>query len=424
LGTSGHFGHMKKNPGTQKTKPLTPVFDEKRNSWRLSVPASLAPDGKRQRVFFASEKLASLEVERINGTAKRWGSEVRKIKASTAEDAAKALEILDGRDISLSSLARLYVEAEAKRAASKTFAEVWSEYRIKLDHKVSNRGKAISERTKSNKEKLVAPLLDLIGGQMLCDISAKSLESAMAKSYGTASIFNSARAHLSPIFAHGVRMKYAAENPMVMIEKNAEADKETTVATVAQISAALAACRDHRNSDTLKKHLHVDATDALTAIAILCFAGIRPESELPKLNWSQIRMDGANPHIRIKKSGTKGRGGRSVPIEPNLMEWLEAVPTDERFGSVAPEANWRRKWQIVRKMAGFGKDADILRHSYASYYHAGVNDDINKLRANLGHDTSDVIFNHYLDTDVESADALKFWSIVPTENEVELEASA
>lgn len=374
-------------------------------------------------MFFPSERAAKMEVDRLRGMAKRWGTEGRSISASLSEDASRAADLLKGHEITLTTLARDYLGRIEEKNRSATFADTWQQYRDHLDTVRSKRGRHISEATKRNKDKIVVKLIEEIGSQLICDINEIELEKVMREKYRTPSIFNSARAHLSPLFTFAVKRKYCRKNVMLLVDQQAEADKDNCCATVPQISACISACRDHTKNKNLPKHLRVDASDALAAIVILCFSGIRPDSELPNLNWSQIRMDAKNPIIRIKKTGTKGRGGRSIPIAPNLMQWLESIPEAERFGDVAP-ANWRRKWQVVRKLAGFKQfESDILRHSYASYSHA-LGDDVNKLRSNLGHDTGDVLFNNYLDTDVEEDAAAAFWAIVPTENEVLREATA
>ena len=79
------------------------------------------------------------------------------------------------------------------------------------------------------------------------------------------------------------------------------------------------------------KGLLAAAEDELRpAIAIGLFAGLRPESEIWRLDWSE--MDFAAKHIDVSADASKNRGDetegaahRFVTMQPNLIAWLKPL---------------------------------------------------------------------------------------------------
>lgn len=393
-----------------KQPALTPIEEKKHGRWRVNVPANLSESGERQRLYFKTKTAATLEAERIRGMASRWGSEGRKVKASLAEDAAKAMDILKGHDITLTALAQAYIEDHMTRTASITMAEVWERYEQHLDVATTKRGRPYSEKTKQTKRATAKKLADNLKKKAVCDVTKDDLEAVLKKHFSTPHHRNTCRRHAAPMFNWAIKNGWAVKNPFANVDEHAVAEKEITVATPEQTLAALRACADHRENERLTKNYRVDCSDALTALAVLAFSGVRPERELPNLQWNQIDLHAGK--IRIKGATAKTRSGRYITIEPNLRQWLELVPVEDRQGNLVP-SNWKRKSQVIRKLAGFGRDADVFRHTYASYYHRGVNSSVDALRSNLGHGAGDVLFNHYLDTNVEQETALRYWQITP-----------
>jgi len=81
---------------------------------------------------------------------------------------------------------------------------------------------------------------------------------------------------------------------------------------------------------------------------------------------------------------------------------------------VVPKRNLRWRMVGVRKKAELLEtwQADILRHSYCSHWLAAYGD-LNRLRANVGHRSPDLLFRHYHKA-VRKAEAKKFWQIKPS----------
>ncbi|MBC2601772.1 tyrosine-type recombinase/integrase [Puniceicoccus vermicola] len=396
-----------------KARPLTPVFDQSKGRWRISIPAAKSPTGKRQRLFFDTKRAADVEAGRIKGMADQWGTAGRKIKASLAEDAARASEILEPYGVTLTEVALEYSERENIRNASMPMRDLWKRYEDHLETATNSKGRAYSPRTIQTKRSTAKKIAEVLDSALASDVSQDDIEEILRKDFSSASSRNTAILHAKPMFSYAIRtLRVATNNPFDGIPKFATAQKGISIATPEQVIQAIKqGCQDHTKNTDLPEDLRLDCNDARSAVAILAFAGLRPEVELGNLYWNAIDLH--RKTIRVRTTDSKTRSGRYVDIENNLLSWLKLIPAKDRQGKVAP-SNWKRKWRVIRRFAGFERaDADVLRHSYATYYHRGINGSVDALRANLGHGTTDVTFGHYLDTDVEKAQALRYWTISP-----------
>jgi len=99
-------------------------------------------------------------------------------------------------------------------------------------------------------------------------------------------------------------------------------------------------------------------------VALMLFAGLRPESEIGRLTRGDIRAD-----VIEVRAIAKTRKRRLVPIEPNLRAFLDRwLP----LGLDPRPVNWQDRWGRLRTAAGWKKGwpQDGARHSYVSYSYA------------------------------------------------------
>ena len=83
-------------------------------------------------------------------------------------------------------------------------------------------------------------------------------------------------------------------------------------------------------------------------------------------------------------------------------------------------ANWKQKWRQVRArfsaLTGRPWQADVLRHTFASY-HVLTHRDIPRLQLEMGHSSSTQIMHRYMNlSGVDQEMAERFWNIVPEED--------
>jgi integrase/recombinase XerD len=161
--------------------------------------------------------------------------------------------------------------------------------------------------------------------------------------------------------------------------------------------------------------------EILPAIAVGLFAGLRPEAEIWRLDWSQIDL--TERLIDVGKSKNIA-SHRFVKIADNLIEWL--APYAKKNGQFSPQkAGYFDRVRLTRAKAAAGLEAvgcdacnlrewssDCLRHTYASY-HFGAFKNAHETAEQLGHGTSLTMFYRHYRNRVKETDAQAFWKIMP-----------
>jgi len=151
---------------------------------------------------------------------------------------------------------------------------------------------------------------------------------------------------------------------------------------------------------------HCQSPEERRVVALLAFAGIRPDAEsgeIARLDWEAV---GAK-EIYIAPATSKTGSDRHIAITPRLRAELVGHPAE---GPVLP-AGWRRAWQRIRKASGIAGEQDILRHSFASHYLAAT--DEARAKAAMGHTAgSSTLFRHYRRA-VTQADGLAYFGLKP-----------
>lgn len=382
--------------------PKSPALEPKRLSngrWLLDVSAKASPSGKRQRLFFPSQKKASLEADRLKRERNKWGEVSTRIAASDAEDAAKALEILKGR-CSLSHAAQHWSDWKARCEASVTFSELW---RLYIERK---EGEASSGYLK-DMQRYSAPLLESLGKKIVSEIKPVEIEEAIDLAFKTPRQFDNAKRTIRPAFSFALKRDYVSENPFARIEPRKIKKREVCIATLKECRAVIDACADLKKRNLLPKSYLLDCTACLPAVVIQLFAGVRPK-EIQRLQWEHIDFD--HGFIKVDHDVAKTRSVRIIPIEANLRAWLELTPKKERYGNVVP-GSYGAKIKAIRYVAGISQKQDVLRHSFASY-HLAAYADMKALQEAMGHGTSEMVLKHYRAL-VTKADAVEFWKIAP-----------
>jgi integrase len=317
----------------------------------VSIPAGMTANGQRRRKYFpgktAAEKFAA-SLRQQHGAGLRGSM----IPLSLAHQAAEAARILEGSGISLVEAARSAVTKIATTASRETFrdryarAMLWGEEHWR-------------DRYRSDMEKLPrwAPsLLPLACGV----IDRERIETALQES-GTL-----ARSTLD------TRARYVSA--VLGFRERHRKTTEIQILTKDQQKAVLGACQ---------------TPDERRAVALLLYAGIRPDAEsgeISRLRWANV----GESEIYVPPEASKTGMDRLIPIRPVLRRALKGHPKE---GKVIP-ANWKRTWARIRKDAAIAHLQDVMRHTFASHYLAAYGEDATK--AALGHSAgSTTLFRHY-----------------------------
>lgn len=161
--------------------------------------------------------------------------------------------------------------------------------------------------------------------------------------------------------------------------------------------------------------------DIRASLALLLFAGLRPEAELLRLDWSAINLEDRSIDITVSKNTASHR---FVAISDNLLKWLEPPKGDSR---VVPWTGACFHWKVRKARAVAARELqragipcpaledwpnDCCRHSFASY-HYGAFKNAHETAEQMGHAGGlRMFFRHYRNR-VREAEAVAFWQLVP-----------
>ena len=318
---------------------------------RVSIPATLSGDGKRHRKFFKTMS----EAKKFAATLRNQhdsGLRNRAISANLAAEAALAVGLLAPTGLSLIEAVRVVVKQLAQTGGSETFGQRYA-------RAVADGNDRWSKRYQSEMRRLPNWLPQRFMATPCGTIDRSVVEAALVE-----------------------------DRPLA---------RSTIDARTTRVLAVLHYCERHRRSGEIKILTlteveavisHCKTPEERRVVALLAFAGIRPDAEsgeIARLDWEAV----GGKDVYIAPSVSKTGSDRHIPITPRLRELLAGHPES---GPVRP-VQWRRSWQRIRKAAGLDGQ-DVLRHSFASHYLAAT--DEARAKSSLGHTLqSQTLFRHY-----------------------------
>jgi len=203
---------------------------------------------------------------------------------------------------------------------------------------------------------------------------------------------NNYRRILGVFFSFAVGRNWTLSNPVEQSSKAKEGKERVGILTPEQ-------------ADRL---LEISDPDILPAIALGLFAGLRPESEIWRMDWRHIDLKSKLIDIEFSKTET---GKRYVKMEDILIDYL--TPYKKESGAVSPTGN--KYFQLLKKARNEAKlnewPADCLRHSFGSYHFAHFKN-IGSTMAEMGHTNPKTFLKHYRER-VKPEVAKRFWSLSP-----------
>ena len=195
------------------------------------------------------------------------------------------------------------------------------------------------------------------------------------------------RARLASFGDWLARREYLPENPVKYVEISKDDPRPPRILTPEEAGCVMKQAKEYREGQFV----------GLYAIAL--YAGLR-HGEIVRLTWEDVRLDEAEPIIRVGRGKIRGRRAvRIVPILPILAKWLKWVRENKQpLVSLAESRKVRSvvKWQ-----------EDICRHSWISYRLAVVKDEAQVARE--AGNSPDVIYRHYFQL-VSDAQAKEYFA--------------
>ena len=320
--------------------------------WRVNIPKSMAADGKRHKKYFRTESDAKRYAGKLRS---QYASGVRgsTIPLEVAVQATEALRLLEPTGIGLLEAAKIVAKQMATSGAQETFLQ-------RYDRAVLDGEGRWSKRYRQDMDRMLRWLPKKFLSLPCGTIDRAVVEAALVQDRPLAR---------STIDARATRVL-----AVLHYRERHRKSSEIKILTLAEVEKVLSHCQ---------------SPEERRVVALLAFAGIRPDAEsgeIARLGWEAV---GAK-EIYIAPATSKTGSDRHIPLTPRLRAEIDGHPAS---GPVLP-ANWRRSWQRIRKAAGIAGEQDILRHSFASHYLAATSEE--QAKAAMGHTAgSSTLFRHY-----------------------------
>jgi integrase len=412
-----------------KKSRLQPVYDSKRDRWRLDVPKTLSDTGARFRTWFKTRDAAREYIDKTTGAVPSSS-----IPPSLAQEADKARSILDPYDLDLVQAAREVVAALKELDGAGSILEAAKAYRASHDARTASKplGEAVllylesleSLRDATIKsyaytiQKTLAPLHQ----KMMADIATEDIEDILGSRGPVARKMHHRNLKAFWKWACHEKRGWADMKVVNGLEKVRHSkDEDIQILKPAEVKALLTAAE-------------AEGTAAAAAYAIAVFGGLRM-AELSKLKWSDIGDD----MIEIGPSVAKTHNRRLVPICPTLRAWIDATRGDANGDKLIVPSNWTDVSKSVRRRAGWDVAARLLedppkptrgawpsnapRHTCATVQVA-IGTALTDLVFKFGHTGShDLLRKHYVGR-LTKKDALSILAIGPNGTKVSAIAAA
>jgi integrase len=228
------------------------------------------------------------------------------------------------------------------------------------------------------------------------DVSKEDIEAFLkAKGKRSPRSYNNDRSALVTLWNYAKRQKYlpkGEETAAELVPSHKDVGGEIQILTPENFSLLLANAPE----------------TFLPLVAIGGLAGLRT-AEISRLHWNEI--DFAQSHILVSAKKSKTAQRRLVPLCEALRAWL--LPLARSEGRVMPhtgEASMMSAWGRAKKGIGIAVPVNALRHSYASYRLAQIQD-VAQVALEMGN-SPQKIFQNYRAL-VTATQAEKWFNIMP-----------
>ena len=381
-----------------------PTYDKSRKRWKVTIPASLSPDGKRMRSWHLTREAARTHLDKLTGSPEpsaiiaprlaMQADEAREIlepwKIGLVDGAkmlARAMEALAGVG-SILDAAKLYASQHADRAASKTFGEAIPLFLQTRD--------GLREDTLRGYKHHLNRVLATLHDRTLSDITSTGIDEVLAPR--PPSMRKACQVSL------GAFWRWCASPPRTWCKVEVlDALEPVRLSRDTEIQ-----CLTAESARAVLKAAEATSPGCAIGFAVAIFGGVRLR-ELEKLTWENI----GETHIEITALVAKRHARRLIPICPTLKAWFSAHRGDAEADDLVVGPNWVNTSKIARRKAGWNlttqpplKNAppitrgswpkNVMRHTCASIQVA-IGRPLEELTFAFGHSGgSSLLKQHYL----------------------------
>lgn len=336
------------------SKPVRLTPKRYGTSWRLSIPPKLSPTGKRQNLLYRTQALALAAAAKLKKQREEFGIQAKAISPTLADQATAAAALLKPCGISILEAAQQYtaitdllvpfgitpLEA-AQRVASSERETIASESVETAVSRFQLAKESKSEKYKSAVKHMAKHLTEDFAGRQLSTITRSEIESHCGDRTGGPCAFNS-RLRLLVTF-----WRWAAKPPRQWCKADTTAHIDRCEAPLNTIGI-LTSGQVAKLMATAEEHF----PDTVIPFAVALFTGMR-QAEIDRLQPEDFSKEGIEiPAINDKKNKRR----RFIETPAPLAAWLEAYPITDSF----VPANWPRKYDAVRRLAGWKVWSDLV----------------------------------------------------------------
>ena len=359
--------------------------------WILNVSAKASKTGKRQRLKFDTKTAAEQHRKNLSAVLKsphlkRYDEKL--LETATYYNEAFQLYGFKGLDEACATL----LEQVKKQHKPLTLLELITTYKTNRGADWSDGYIQTFEWAKKQVKHLHAKDISELDAEHWAEWLPKWRK---AGNYAAKSS-NHLRTFLVTVFSLPSAVSVFPVNPISSIPAIKQKKKEVAIAPSREVLAVLT-------------RAETEDPELVPWFAVAFFAGLRPESELGKLDWADINFD--ENWIRVG-FGNKTDTKRFVDLESNLKEWLE--PHRKERGRIQQTNHRKRKDKLVKNTITWARD--VTRHTYGSNLEAKARaegkDAKSTVLANMGHSTLQTFEQHYRNART-AKQAKEYWGIVP-----------
>jgi len=370
--------------------------------WRINIPAKVSETGKRQQLFFRTLALASGESAKLKERRAEFGSLAKAISPTLSEQAAAAAALLQPFGITVLEAAVRIAKIETANAASVPIETALNAFELAKESKSAKQQQAIRHAARHLREDFAGRQLSTITG----DEVGKHLD---ARTRGPAA-FNAKMRLLTTFWRWSAKKprQWCMEDALTHVERKETTPGEIFVLTSQQAALLMA---------TAEKHY----PETVIPFACALFTGMR-QAEIDRLQPEDITADGITvPAMNDRKNNRRRFIGMPAP----LAAWLAEYPIGE---TVIP-ANWQRKSDAVRRLAGWRVWCELVEpkappEEFPEWGHNALRDTAATVALGLGKTLETLVFEHGHTGKLETlrshyigkmtkAEAIKIWAIGP-----------
>jgi integrase len=359
-------------------------------------------DGKRVRKNFGTIAEAKAEKQRLESEIENIPIvpvKATRLSESQIEQAEHAFSELSQKAFSLSLVESVkwamenWTNPEKRRTMTKAFDEF-----IEAKRRANLRPATL--RTLNQR---VGRIAEAYPEKLVSDIQADALRALIFRDGSGIVNQESDYRAFTNFFNWAMRQSYCTANPMTKIEKIKIDRKEVEIIPLNRVRLLLNAAMTFKGGV------------CLPYVVLGMFCALRPEAELAPLTWDDIDLPSGT--VRIKAAGTKVRSRRVADIPPNAIKLLSAHALKR---TPIKGANWRKDFEAVKGMAGYGTGPelqpwpmDVMRHTGITHHLARHKNE--GLTAEWAGTSPTVIHQSYRSLKVQPGETEAFWSIVPSD---------